>query len=311
MSGKRPSASSGEPKHKKARKTIVMDIKLDVVTCLQSGERVSDVGHVLGLNESTVRTIRDNAEKIKNSALSGTSASATKTSYVRCSIMEHMERKRTGSMWIEDQNHRNIPVSMLLVQAKARAIYEELQKDEEGPVKPFSASSGWFGNLKRRYGYHNIKVSGETASADVLASEQFVWTLKDIIEEGGYSAKQIFNLDETTLFWKRMPTQTFISREEKAAPGFKASKDRYTVLVLKVNLCKTRENIVGLGKKVGLEEVELKDVQELLDSHKEELSPQDLLVLEKQWEEEEETEKKEEPKVVRTLTAKRLTKAFT
>ncbi|XP_064410189.1 tigger transposable element-derived protein 1-like [Latimeria chalumnae] len=32
------------------------------------------------------------------------------------------------------------------------------------------------------------------------------------------------------LFWKRMPSRTYISREEKTAPGFKAAKDSLTLL---------------------------------------------------------------------------------
>lgn len=43
-------------------------------------------------------------------------------------------------------------------------------------------------------------------------------------------AKQVFNLDETGLYWKRMPSRTFISIEDKTAPGFKAAKDRCTLL---------------------------------------------------------------------------------
>ena len=42
-------------------------------------------------------------------------------------------------------------------------------------------------------------------------------------------------MDETGLQWKKMPEHTYITREEKSAPGFKAFKDRFT-LVLGANL---------------------------------------------------------------------------
>ncbi|XP_042220993.1 tigger transposable element-derived protein 1-like [Homarus americanus] len=246
-----------------------------------TGERVSEVGRVLGLSESTVCTIRDNAEKLKNNAQSGASANATKTSYGWSSIMEHTERM--PSTWIEDQNQRNIPGSMFLAQGKARAIHEKLQKDEEGPLNhSVLVLVGLY--FRRRYGYHNIKMSGEAASADAVAAEEFIRTLNGIIEEGGYFAKQIFNLDETVLFWKRMPARTYISREEKSAPGFKAAKDRYT------------RKHCEFGKESRSSRGGVDDVQELFDSHKE-LWPQDLLDLEKEREDEE-AEKKEEPEVV-------------
>lgn len=41
----------------------------------------------------------------------------------------------------------------------------------------------------------------------------------------------IFNVDETGLFWKKMPSRTFISKEERQASGFKAAKDRLTLLL--------------------------------------------------------------------------------
>jgi hypothetical protein len=33
------------------------------------------------------------------------------------------------------------------------------------------------------------------------------------------------------LFWKKMPSRTFIAEEEKTMPGFKPAKDRLTLLL--------------------------------------------------------------------------------
>ena len=38
-------------------------------------------------------------------------------------------------------------------------------------------------------------------------------------------------MDETGLYWKKMPDRTYISKEEKTIPGFKATKDRLTLLL--------------------------------------------------------------------------------
>jgi len=64
---------------------------------------------------------------------------------------------------IEDRNRCDVPVSMLLVQAKACSVYEDLLKGD-GLVKPFSTSTGWLSRFMKRYNFHNIKMTVEAAS---------------------------------------------------------------------------------------------------------------------------------------------------
>ena len=52
-----------------------------------------------------------------------------------------------------------------------------------------------------------------------------------MIKEGGYHPQQVFNMDETGLFWKKMPRRTYLMKTEKKAPGFKAYKDRFTLIM--------------------------------------------------------------------------------
>ena len=102
-------------------------------------------------------------------------------------------------------------------------------KESEG--SSFNASHGWFHQFKARANnLHNVKVSGEAASADTVAAREFPETLREIINEGAYLPEQVFNVDETGLYWKRMPDRSYISKEEKLMPGYNAAKDRLTLL---------------------------------------------------------------------------------
>ncbi|GFS50621.1 tigger transposable element-derived protein 1 [Trichonephila clavipes] len=68
-------------------------------------------------------------------------------------------------------------------------------------------------------------------SSDEGAAKIFPKKLAKIIEDGNYSAVQVFNADETGLYWKKLPNRTYIAKDEKTASGFKASKDRVTLLL--------------------------------------------------------------------------------
>jgi len=74
-----------------------------------------------------------------------------------------------------------------------------------------------------------INVQDEATSADVEAAASYTEDLAKIINKDGYTKHQTFNVDEKLLYWKKMPSRTFTARE-KSTTGFKASKDRQTLI---------------------------------------------------------------------------------
>ena len=93
------------------QKIISTEKKLDVVNQPTKGERIVDIQRNVIFALSSVRTIRDYEDKIEESAMSGTNVSAKTSTYSRISTMERMEKVLNA--WIEDQNQRHVPVSML------------------------------------------------------------------------------------------------------------------------------------------------------------------------------------------------------
>ena len=74
----------------------------------------------------------------------------------------------------------------------------------------FQVSRGWFEKFKNQHNLHNLKMKGEAAIAYNDAAKEYSNILKRIIERGEYRPKQLFNVDETGLCWKRMPERTYI-----------------------------------------------------------------------------------------------------
>lgn len=212
------------------RKTITLETKLEVIKKHNNNIRTVDIANHLGLAESTVRSIIKNKDAILAAGKSAMPLHAKTVSYMRSPLMINMEKLL--NIFIEDNSQRRIPMSTLIIREKARNLYERLKPNYNAEdIEQFSASKGWFENFKKRSYLHSILIQGEAASANYADAEKFKTDLLTIMSQGGYTAQQLFNVDETGLFWKRMPKRTFISREEKHMPGYKVGKDRFTLLL--------------------------------------------------------------------------------
>ncbi|XP_066450519.1 tigger transposable element-derived protein 1-like [Eleutherodactylus coqui] len=193
---------------------------------------MSNVARSYQMNRSTIGTILKNKDRIMEHVRSSVPRHSTIISKKRGKVIE--ELLNLLSIWMEDCHQKRKPLSLMLIQEKAlKGLFEDVKTKygEEAADVTFTASHGWFNRFKARNNLHNIKVTGEAASADTVAAQEFPATLKEIIKEGAFSPQQIFNVDETGLYWKKMPDRTYISKEEKSMPGFKPAKDRLTLLL--------------------------------------------------------------------------------
>ncbi|XP_067135000.1 tigger transposable element-derived protein 1-like [Centruroides vittatus] len=179
--------------------------------------------------KSTISTILKNKETIKRANVAKGVTTLTKQ---RPQILEEVEKLLL--IFINEKQLRGDSISETFICEKALEIYDDLVKKTPGTSTSafvFKASRGWFENFKNRSGIHNVVRHGEGASSDKEGAEKFVAEFSKLIMEEGYAPQQVFNADETGLFWKKMPKRTYITKEEKALPGHKPMKDRLTLLL--------------------------------------------------------------------------------
>nr|XP_025704471.1 tigger transposable element-derived protein 1-like isoform X1 [Callorhinus ursinus]XP_025705071.1 tigger transposable element-derived protein 1-like isoform X1 [Callorhinus ursinus] len=229
VSGKAPLGGIGlRHSAKRDRKSITLHVKLEVLRRFEEGEKLTQIARALGLATSTVASIRVNKDKIRANSQAATPVSATQLTRCRGVVMGHMERLL--SLWIEEQKRQNLPISTLLIQDKARRLFVQLQHEQGNgtQAETFGASNGWFARFKAR---HNVLLTDEPSVADTQAAAHYPPVLRTILEEGCYSPRQVFNVDETGLFWKRLPERMLLAMEGAAGPGLKASKDHLTLLL--------------------------------------------------------------------------------
>ncbi|GFR30498.1 tigger transposable element-derived protein 1 [Trichonephila clavata] len=210
-------------------------MKQEIIRRSECGVKQCDLVKEFGLNKTTIFTILTNKDAIK-SAKVAKGVSKLFNEKHRSSIHEEMERLL--AIWIKDRQVKGDVTTQDIICHKAKIIYEDLKKNIPGSSsnqdnkEDFKASRGWFFRFKKRYGIHSVNMHGEAGSADKKEAEKFSINFQKFIMDEGYCPQQVFNADETGLFWKRMPSRTFITKEEKKLPGHKAMKDRLTLMIL-------------------------------------------------------------------------------
>lgn len=112
-----------------------------------------------------------------------------------------------------DQTSRTTSLGPNRIQSKVPTRFNSVkaERDEEAAQDGCEVSRAMFTNLKERSHLQNIKSPRQAASTDVDTAASCLEELAKIINKGGHTKQQIFNVDSTALLWK-MPSRPFIGR---------------------------------------------------------------------------------------------------
>ena len=115
------------------------------------------------------------------------------------------------------------PVSGPVLQQYARKVALDLDGQYD-----FKASNEWLNRFRSRYSIKFRAISGEAATVDSDTVVDWKDRLPSITKD--YKPRDIYNCDETGLFFKLMPDRSLLLDGE-VCKGDKRSKERYTVLL--------------------------------------------------------------------------------
>lgn len=98
----------------------------------------------------------------------------------------------------------------------------------------------------------------ESGDIELPTAEKQMNEMRSSIQSMGYKVENIFNMDETGLFYRAIPNHTYLMSSEndkqQAGHGLKAmkAKDRITIILYtnSTGTCKVPPTVIGAAKKV-------------------------------------------------------------
>jgi len=135
------------------------------------------------------------------------------------------DRLREWLVATEQLDQKTVPISFGLLRAKAVEIGRALKLDD------FRASRGYLRGFLSLTGIKSVRLHGQGGAVDKEAAERGMEVVRKRLE--AYRAEDIFNMDETGIFFRCVPSQSYLStgarRETRGVKSMK-SKDRVTLV---------------------------------------------------------------------------------
>lgn len=142
------------------------------------------------------------------------------------------------SLWFKQVRSKGCQVTgpMFLDQAKKFAI--QLNVD-------FQPNPGWLSRWKMKNNIQFYRIQGEKLAADEPSASYWIThVLPEFLEQ--YDEKDIFNADESALFYKASPSGTMAYKGQRPS-GMKVNKNRITLLFL-CNMDGSEKEVISIGK---------------------------------------------------------------
>jgi len=188
------------------RKCLSIKEKKLILDELDKGVKKKHIALKFGIPPNSLSTIIKNRDKIGN-------CESTNSKRLKTCVYEDVDE--AVLKWIQTMRDKNVPISGPFITEKALDFAKTLGHDE------FRGSSGWLEKFKRRHGIVAKVISGESKDVDDNDSENWITeTVSKILKD--YKPENIFNADETALFFQCLPQKTLTFKKKNALEENKA-----------------------------------------------------------------------------------------
>lgn len=204
---------------------LKLEEKAEILKKTDKGVNGKRLALEYGVSEAAISKIKKKRHEILE-AVSNTFESAQKKTLHK---PEYVDLEKSLYEWFLNQRQRNCAVSGPMLKSRAKVEFERLYPDRGSGS--FNASDGWLSKFKKRHGIRYLKICGEILSSDTSEITPFIHTFRATLNEMQLTDAQLYNADESGLFFRMLPDKTFVMACEKSAPGRKIAKERVTFLL--------------------------------------------------------------------------------
>ena len=181
----------------KTRKILTLQERISVLKELDSGKSCRQVADELGVGKTQIQSIRKRKREIQEDFENNAPSDRKR----RCLFSPYDDINELVWKWFQAAVQRNGIISGPLIKAQALKYAEELNKPD------FTASNGWLESFIKRNNIVFKTQSGERADVKNATVTDWKSKLPHLCE--GYSPDDIFNMDETGLFFRDTTRKTF------------------------------------------------------------------------------------------------------
>ena len=164
------------------------------ITRIKNGESRQNIVDEKGIGMRTIERWITNESQMRKEAESSPASRKRKRTG------KHGDVDEAAMEWFEACRNQKQIITGPMLMKKSLKFAEQLGSD-------FRPNTGWLGRLKKRNNIKFKRAHGEKNSADLTSAEKWLEErLPDIMAT--YSEEQIYNADETGLFYRATPNAT-------------------------------------------------------------------------------------------------------